>query len=295
VQDLEETGPGDTRRACEAFMKAGADLIVFCGGDGTARDVLDAVGDRVPVLGVPAGVKMFSGVFAVSPEAAAEVLAAYVDGEVEEGEGEVADVDEEAYRRGELAVQLYGTLRVLRVPALIQSMKHVGRIPEEGLMTAEIARYVVEMLERDGDPVTLLGAGSTVEAVARALGVDKTPLGVDVVQGGTVLVGDASEAQLLEALRGIDKVRIVISPIGAQGFLLGRGNQQISPAVLDAADGPASLIIVATPHKMRGLQVLQVDTGDAETDRRLEGMRRVVVGYHDVAMARVVAASDPDD
>lgn len=295
VRDQRVTGPGDTRRACRAMLDAGVDLLAFCGGDGTARNVLEEIGDEVAVVGVPAGVKMFSGIFALSPEAAGEIIAAHLEGTSEVGEGDVVDVDEEAYRRGQLAVTLFGTMRVLRVQSLIQDAKHVTPLGDEGKVQDTIARYVVELLEEEGNPLTILGAGTTVEAVARKLAVPKTPLGVDVVRGGEVLVSDASEEDLLRVVSASEGARIVMSPIGAQGFLLGRGNQQISPAVLEAAGGPAALMIVATPHKIRGVPVLLVDTGDGELDMRLAGMRRVISGYHDVIMMRVVAASAPTD
>jgi predicted polyphosphate/ATP-dependent NAD kinase len=297
VTDQRETGPDDTRRACRKILDAGVDLLVFCGGDGTARDVLEEIGDEAAVVGVPAGVKMFSGIFAVSPEAAGEIIAAHLEGTSEVGEGDVVDVDEEAYRRGQLAVTLFGTMRVLRVLSLIQDAKHVTPLGDESKVQDAIARYVVELLEEEGDPITILGAGTTVEAVARRLDVPNTPLGVDVVRGGEVVVTDASEEDLLRVLstgKG-EGARIVMSPIGAQGFLLGRGNQQISPAVLEAAGGPAALMIVATPHKVRSVPVLLVDTGDGELDMRLAGMRQVISGYHDVIMMRVEAASAPTD
>jgi len=291
----EDTSASDTVAACQAFIAMGAGLVVFCGGDGTARDVLGAVADRVPVLGVPAGVKMFSGIFALSPEAAAEVLSAHLAGAAEVGEGEVVDVDEVAYREGRLAVSLFGSMRILRTQSLIQETKRVSSLGNEGELQDQIARYVVELLREAGDPVTLLGAGTTVEAVARRLGIPKTPLGVDVVRGGALLVADASENDLLDVLTAVERARIVLSPIGAQGFLLGRGNQQISPEVLEAAGGPGALIIVATPHKLRSMDVLRVDTGDPGLDARLSGMRRIVSGYHDVTMRRVEAASAPEE
>jgi predicted polyphosphate/ATP-dependent NAD kinase len=295
VPSLESTDAKDTRDACKALIGGGAELIIFCGGDGTARDVMDIAGTSCPVLGVPAGVKMFSGVFALSPEAAAEVLHAHMEGRSEEGEGEVADVDEVAYRAGRLAVRLHGVVRILRVPTLIQSMKSVIHVPDEGTMQRAIARYVVELVQAAGKTPIILGAGSTVGAVAEVMGIPKTPLGVDVVKDGHVVAEDASEEDLLRVLSGEDRALIVISPIGAQGFLLGRGNQQISPDVLDAAGGPGALTIVATPHKVQGLECLLVDTGDRETDIGLEGMRRVIVGFHDVSMIRVEAASAPGE
>jgi predicted polyphosphate/ATP-dependent NAD kinase len=292
---IRETDAEDTRRACKVILARGVDVLVFCGGDGTARDVLSAVGDTLPVLGVPSGVKMFSGIFALSPEAAAEVLSAFLSGGTELGEGDVVDVDEGAYREGRLAVSLFGTMTILRARSLIQNAKVATSLGNEGAVQEQIARFVVEMLEQADYPMTILGAGTTVEAVARALGVPKTPLGVDVVRGSELLVEDASEEDLLMALAGEDEVRVVLSPIGAQGFLLGRGNQQISPRVLEAAGGPGSLVIVATPHKLRSMEVLRVDTGDADLDLRLAGMRQIVSGYHDVTMRRLEAASAPPE
>jgi predicted polyphosphate/ATP-dependent NAD kinase len=290
-----ETNSDDTKRACGAILALGVEVLVICGGDGTARDVLEAVGGAVPVLGVPSGVKMFSGIFALSPEAAAEVLSAFIAEETEVGEGEVVDVDEAAYRDGRLACSLFGTMSILRARSLIQDAKRATSLGDEGAVQDAIARFVVEMLEREDYPVTVLGAGTTVEAVARGLGVPKTPLGIDVVRGSELMVVDAAENDLLRVLTGEEEVRIVLSPIGAQGFLLGRGNQQISPDVLEAAGGPGSLIIVATPHKLRAMEVLRVDTGDADLDLRLAGMRQIVSGYHDVTMRRVEAASAPPE
>ena len=288
------TTPEDTRAACAAFLARGASAIVFCGGDGTARDVQAAVGSRCPVLGVPAGVKMYSGVFALSPEAAAEVLLLRLAGEAEEGEGEVADVDEEAYRDGRLAVRLHGIVRVVRAPLLVQAMKSATVLSEESDYQEAIAKYVVELLREREGTLAVLGAGTTVEAVARALGIAKTPLGVDVVDvaKGTVVATDASEAGLLEALgRHRGPALVVVSPIGAQGFVLGRGTQQISPAVIEAAGGPESVLVVGTPHKLLGMSVLRVDTGDAGLDARFSGWRRVIVGYHEMRMVRVESAS----
>jgi predicted polyphosphate/ATP-dependent NAD kinase len=292
---LHATNADDTERACKAIIGRGVDVLVLCGGDGTARDVLRAVAKDVPVLGVPSGVKMFSGIFALSPEAAAEVLSAFIAGEAEVGEGEVVDVDEAAYRDGRLAVSLFGSMPILRARSLIQDTKRVSSLGDEGSAQDQIARFVVEMLERADYPLTVLGAGTTVEAVARRLGVTKTPLGVDVVRGTELLVEDASEDDLLRIIAGNEGVRIVLSPIGAQGFVLGRGNQQISPDVLISSGGPASLIIVATPHKLRSMEVLRVDTGEPDLDLKLAGMRQIITGFHDVTMRRLEAASAPPE
>jgi predicted polyphosphate/ATP-dependent NAD kinase len=289
-----ETTAKDTRATCSAAIARGAGAIVFCGGDGTARDVLAAVGGRCPVLGVPVGVKMFSGVFALSPKAAADVLHLYLGGHAEEGEGEVADVDEEAYRKGELRVHLHGMLRILRAPMLIQSMKSASIVPEEGDYQEAIAKYVFELVLEQEGTMAILGAGTTVEAIAEVLGVPKTPLGVDAYLMGKVVVADASEADLLAALgRHKGRAIIVVSPIGAQGFVLGRGTQQISPAVVAAAGGPDNVLVVGTPHKLAGIATLRVDTGDAGLDAELSGWRRIIVGYHEMRMMRIEPAAGP--
>ncbi len=70
----ENTSDRDTRGACAALLEAGIDILLFTGGDGTARDVMDAVDEQVPVIGIPSGVKMHSGVFANTPHDAGILL-----------------------------------------------------------------------------------------------------------------------------------------------------------------------------------------------------------------------------
>lgn len=274
-------GAADTREAVRAFIDAGASLVVFCGGDGTARDVCAETGRTTPILGVPAGVKMYSAVFGVSPARSAEILLGYLDGRLGLSEADVLDVDERAYRAGHLEVRLYDSARTPHEPGLVQAAKQVIVDEDEGSAKAQIAEHVAEELESRADTLFLLGPGSTVASIADRVGLAKSLLGVDAVVAGAIVGRDLDERQLLEWVGGYREVRLVISPIGAQGFVLGRGNQQLSPRVLREIE-PESIMIVATPAKVAQTPVLRFDTGDAELDETLvgPGFLPVVTGYH---------------
>jgi len=284
------TGPKDTKDACQSFLRHRADLIVFCGGDGTARDVASVVSDSdVPLLGIPAGVKMHSGVFAISPQAVAELISGYLKGELKVRETEIVDVDEEKYRSGILETRVYNVAKTPYKPALVQERKQIYSSDSEEEFKDQIALFASEFM-RDGSAY-IIGAGTTTAKIAEILGIDKTLLGVDVVQNGKVICKDASERDLLKVTNQFDKVKVIVSPIGAQGFVLGRGSQQISPNVLSRV-GVENLIIVATPHKLRETPYLLVDTGDIELDKVISGRRQVVTGYRIAQLKDVVASSD---
>lgn len=279
----------DTEAACKAFLKQGADLILFCGGDGTARDVVAAVSDQIPVLGIPSGVKMHSGVFAISPEAAAELALGFLRGELKARDTEVVDVDEELYRTGELQTKLYATAKTPYKPVLVQERKRIYSSGSEEEFKNQIALFASEFM-RDGSAY-ILGAGTTTARIAEFLGIEKTLLGVDVVQNGKLILKDASENDLLDLLSKEKSVKIIVSPIGAQGFILGRGSQQISAAVLRRV-GVNNLIVISTPHKLAELSHILVYTGDPELDKSLSGKRQVVTGYRIAQRKDVRAASD---
>ncbi|MHC1595017.1 MAG: ATP-NAD kinase family protein [Methanotrichaceae archaeon] len=287
-QAPEDTGAEDSRTTCKAFLDRKVDLIVFCGGDGTARDVTSAAED-MPILGIPAGVKMHSGVFAISPEAAADLIEGYLHGELRLRETEIVDVDEEMYRSGILEARLYGLARTPYKPALVQERKQIYRSDNEEEFKDQIAIFASEFM-RDGSAY-IIGAGTTTSKIGAVLGIKKTLLGVDVVRGGKLICKDASEKDLLNILDEVEKAMVIISPIGAQGFVLGRGSQQISPKVLRRV-GPDNLIIVATPHKLRDTPYLLVDTGDPELDKMLSGRRQVVTGYRMAQLKQVMATSE---
>jgi len=285
TEAVAESTAADTRAAAIALADAGVDLLLFAGGDGTAVDVLAAVGDRLPVIGIPAGVKMHSAVFGVTPRSAGELAAAFVAGRVRgDAPGEVMDVEESDLRAGLISPRLHGFLRVPIAPGLVQGGK-ARSAPAEAAAQAAVAAHAAELL----DGVTaLIGPGTTTQAVMAALGLPKSLLGVDVVQGGRLLAADADEEALL-GLAGPDAI-VIVTPVGGQGFVLGRGNQQISPAVLWAI-GVDRLLIVATEAKLAALagRPLLVDTGDPELDAALAGYRRIVTGYRQETVYRVTA------
>ena len=288
---LGEIAPGattaeDTRRAARALLTAGVDLLLFAGGDGTARDVAAAIGLSAPVVGIPTGVKMHSAVFAITPAAAGELACAFLFGRWRRlHEAEVMDLDEDAYRQGRVSPRLYGYLQVPAATHLMQNKKAPTPASEQVQMQA-IAWDVVERMSSDWR--LILGPGTTTRAIAEHLGVPKTLVGVDVVSRGERLIADAGERDLLACIEEGRPVRIVVSPIGGQGFLFGRGNQQISPKVLRTV-GKEHILVVSTPAKLNALggRPLLVDTGDPEVDAWLRGYLPVITGYHEQAIYRI--------
>ncbi len=266
----------DTKRASAIFLERGARLVLFAGGDGTARDVCSAVEGRVPMLGIPAGVKLHSAVFAVNPKAAGDIVAEFIAGRAGTREAEVLDCDEESYRRGELNVKLFGYARVPYQQGLVQAGKSLYQGAAEEEAKEDIASFALEFM-RDGS-LYILGPGSTVKSISSLLEIEQSLLGVDVIKDGKLLCKDASEDQILEMLQSHGNAKILVSPIGAQGFILGRGNQQMSPRVLRKV-GRENIIVIATPQKLLETLVLRVDTGDQRLDEELSGEIQVIVGY----------------
>lgn len=285
----EKSRAEDTTKVCLSFLEKGADLVVFCGGDGTARDVSEVVGSKIPIIGIPAGVKMHSGVFAISPQAAGDLIRDYLKGDLRVRETEIVDVDEEKYRAGVLDMKIYGIAVTPYLPALVQERKQIYSASSEEEFKEEIAIFASEFM-RDGSAY-ILGAGTTTAKIAEVLGVEKTLLGVDVVKDGREICSDASEEELLRIIDEVGRAKIIVSPIGAQGFVLGRGSQQISPEVLRRV-GPENLIIVATPHKLKETPRLLVDTGDSDLDELTSGKRQVICGYRIAQLKEVAASSD---
>ncbi|MEM2936950.1 MAG: ATP-NAD kinase family protein [Candidatus Bathyarchaeia archaeon] len=272
-----ETSAEDTVKIAGEIKEIGADIIVFCGGDGTARDIFNAVDTSLPVLGVPTGVKMHSAVFAVNPKAAAKIVAAFLFEGLPLKEAEVMDVDEEAFRKGRVSAELYGYMLVPYEPLLIQGAKMASPTTESELRNqAAIAIYIIENMQPD--VIYIMGPGTTTRTIADLLDAEKTLLGVDLFCNKKIIVKDANEKQILEHIRG-KKAQIIVTPIGGQGFIFGRGNQQISPKVLRQA-GLENIIVAATKSKLENLKSLRVDTGDPSLDDELRKRRiKVIIDY----------------
>lgn len=268
----------DTRAAAAAMAERGVDLLLFAGGDGTAVDVLEAIGDRIPVLGIPAGVKMHSAVFAVNPRSAGELAATLAqDGVRRVRRAEVMDVDEALLRAGSVSARLHGFLNVPDARLHLQCAK-ARSLGSEAAAQDAIARHLIDHVLADG--TWLIGPGTTTGVVLSRLGLEKTLLGVDVVRAGRCEIADADERALLELLERGQAAGILVTPVGGQGFVFGRGNQQLSARVIERVDRER-IVVVCTEAKIAGLggAPLRVDTGDPALDARLAGYTRVVVGY----------------
>jgi len=280
------TTPEDTIRAAQELRDANLDLILFAGGDGTARNIMDAVGNSIPVLGIPAGCKIHSAVYAVNPRTAGELMAQFVQGKVKETrEAEVMDIDEDLFRQGVVQARLYGYLKVPNERKMVQNLKS-GRGFSEASSIEMMSNYVADTLLPD--TLYIIGPGSTTRAVMEKIGLPNTLLGVDLIYNRELIASDVTEKDILAALANYDKVKIIVTIIGGQGYVFGRGNQQISAEVIRRV-GKENIIIVASKNKLLSLfgQSLFVDTGNEEVNKMLRGYYKVIVGYEDMAMAKV--------
>lgn len=281
------TSPDHTRRAAALMVEQSVDLLLFVGGDGTARDIVSTVGDNQLCLGVPAGVKIHSSVYAISPQHAGEIVLNLIKG----GRprfflAEVMDIDEEAFRADQLKARLFGYLKLPRVEKGLQALK-AGSAATEKANQQDLAAFFAE--EMDPEMLYLVGPGSTTRELLRWLGQKGTLLGVDAVKNGRIINRDLNEKDCLMLLEEADNNRatIVVTPIGGQGFIFGRGNQQFSPEVIRRVSRE-HILVVATPVKMQSLQgrAFQLDTGDPDLDHFLSGIYRVLTGYREIAFYR---------
>lgn len=263
----------DTKSIAHNMADAGVDLLLFAGGDGTARDILDAIGTNITVLGIPAGVKIYSGVFGLTPVETGALAAGWLaDANRRSDEREVVDIDEDKLRRGLATPSLYGTLRVPLDNRRLQPRKSGSPASDANAARSLGLAFSATMIPNRH---YVLGPGSTTMAIGEALNMELTRLGVDVVYNGQLVAEDV-DADTLEALIPAEGATIVVTPLGQQGFVIGRGNQQIDYRVLQRSE----LKIVATPSKMISLggRPLWVDSGDPELDATLCGYTRVFTG-----------------
>ena len=171
----------DTLILVRALQDKKVDLILFAGGDGTARNICSVIGNSLPVLGVPAGCKIHSGVYAITPKAAGKVLAQVVKGElVSLQEVEVRDIDEDLFRQGKVLSKHYGEMQVPLELSYIQAVKMGGKESDE-LLLDDIAEYVLEIMQDNQAHYFVMGSGSTVDAIMNYAGLPNTLLGVDIV------------------------------------------------------------------------------------------------------------------
>jgi predicted polyphosphate/ATP-dependent NAD kinase len=284
-ENKKETTSEDTQNIAKSIVGEGVDLLVYCGGDGTTRDILKVVDLKVPVLGVPTGVKMHSAIFAVSPLAAARVTLTYLWGGLPLHEAEVMDVDEEAFRQGHLSAELYGYLLSPYEPHLIQGNKMASLMTESEVENqVAIAININEEMRRE--IIYIIAPGTTTRTISDLLDQKKTLLGVDIFQNKKIIAKDVSEKQILQIING-KATKIIVTPIGGQGFIFGRGNQQISSKVIRQV-GLDNIIVVATKGKLDRLESLRVDTGDPELDEQFRDHGiRVVVDYKTIKEIKI--------
>ena len=281
------TSSQDTYNVAKLMVEQKVDLLVFAGGDGTARDIYKAVGERQTVLGLPAGVKMHSGVFAVTPKAVVSVIDSMMSHRLVAARmAEVRDIDEEAFSKGRVSTQYYGEMLIPDDQLLVQCVKCSGLVDDQ-LMLDELTAYVSE--EIDQDTLYILGSGGTLKALKDSLGVtDPTLLGVDVWYQGDVLLRDAHESLIYELIKAHKQVRIILSIIGGQGIVLGRGNQQISPRIIRAI-GIENIQLISTQSKILALdgRPLRIDSGSDELDKDLSGFHKIICGYEDALLYEI--------
>ena len=265
------------------------DVILYAGGDGTTRDIVNSLGDKkIPLIGVPGGVKMYSGCFATTPNAAAEVLFSFVIGDLMASITEVMDLDEELYLTGEWKVRMYGESLTPASPRFMQGSKQqVERASEEEIIEG-LAAHIGDLIETDSNLMVVWGSGGTLRLIGEILGYDLTLLGIDI-QHKNKIYTDLNEQQLIEILeQHTGNKLLLLSPMGGQGFLIGRGNLQLSPAVLRLI-GINSILGVATPAKLTGLSNVRIDTGDGELDQELRERKfvKMLQGYRTTRVIRV--------
>lgn len=281
----------DTEATIAALIKQQVDVILFAGGDGTARNVCEIAADSLPVIGIPAGCKIHSGVYAVTPQAAGRVVEQMINGEiVSVNSADVMDIDEEAFRAGKVQARRFGEMQVPASLQYVQAVKRGGKESEE-LVLMDIAAHVIEQMDED---VYVMGSGSTVAAIMQELSLENTLLGVDIIKDESLCESDVTASQLLSFLQQAKQkqpelgIKLVITLIGGQGHVFGRGNQQLSPEVIRFI-GKDNIILVATKTKLNQLagRPLIADTGDETLDKSLAGWIKVVTGYRDQVLYRI--------
>lgn len=280
------TTSNDTKNACKKFLEKKIDIILFCGGDGTARDIFEIVGNKIPILGIPSGVKMHSGVFGINTSASAKMLHEFVNKHLTIGDAEIMDINEDMYRKGQWKIRLFGIAKGIVEPTYVQVGKTIFESVSDDEIRDELAEHVKDEIEKNSDYLFLFGSGGTIDYIAKKMGVKNTLLGIDAFYKKQSVGNDLNEEGILKLLEKYPKAKLILSPIGAQGFILGRGNLQLSPKVIRKI-GIDDIIVISTPSKLASTPVIRVDTGDKELDHLFaeKEFMMVVIGYR---LSRVV-------
>ena len=286
-----QTTAQDTENSVAKLIAEQVDVLLFAGGDGTARNICHAVDDSFPVLGIPAGCKIHSGVYAVTPSAAGRVVELMVNKElVSLTDADVMDIDESLFREGVVKAKRYGEMQIPSELRYVQAVKAGGKESDE-LVLQDIAAHVIDQMEQE---LFVIGSGSTTAFIMEELALDSTLLGVDLVQEQMLVQSDVTEADIWSAIAQAKAqghgVKLVITLIGGQGHILGRGNQQLSPRVIRAI-GKDNIVIVATKTKLQALnqRPLISDSGDPSLDQELSGYLPIVTGYNDQVLYPVAS------
>jgi predicted polyphosphate/ATP-dependent NAD kinase len=268
---------------CAKLISGQVDVLVFSGGDGTARDIYDAIKESIPVIGIPSGVKMYSAIFAKSPKDAAITLEDYYYKNADIKLKEILDIDEDEYRKNKLSIRLYGYIKSFSAEGMISSGKQAFFSIDEDEIEG-ISNYLKELINPEF--IYIVGPGSTTYYVFKKIGIEKTLLGVDIIKNNKIIKSDANEKDILISLSN-ERSKIIVTPIGGQGFLFGRGNQQISSEVIRLV-GKENIIVISTKSKISSLKYLLVDTGDPKVNEMLKGYIKIIIGYRQEKIMKIV-------
>ena len=289
-----KTSAKDTTLAVELLLEEDVDLIMYAGGDGTTRDIIETLESleslELPLIGVPSGVKMYSGCFAEYTLAAAEVLAAWINGDLGFSTTEVLDMDEESYRLGEWKIDMFGQAITPASPLWIQGSKHQVQAVGEDEVLESLSEHILEIYVENENCLIIWGAGGSLNKIANLCNLDTTLLGIDISKGDKLIGTDLSEKELISILDNYPENEIVLllSPMGGQGFLIGRGNLQLSPDVLRKI-GIDNIMGVATPAKLLSISRIRIDTGDTSLDKEIRGKKyvKIIQGYRTIKIVKI--------
>jgi len=305
--ESESTQAGDTEQSVAALLAEQVDIILFAGGDGTARNIAKIVTEhanqnnqaQIPVLGIPAGCKIHSGVYAITPTAAGRVVELMVTKQlVTLTTGDIMDIDESLFRQGVVKAKRFGEMQIPSELRYVQAVKSGGKESDE-LVLHDISGDVIDKMSESDVSLFIIGSGSTTAFLMAELGLENTLLGVDLVQNNNLIASDVTEEKLWqkleEAFKNKQSVQLIITLIGGQGHLFGRGNQQLSPriihSIIDQKGGKENITIIATKTKLTALEnrPLISDTGDVQLDQKLSGFMPVTTGYKDQVLYPVAS------